>query len=128
MVGIFMNTDLFLFVRDPDMVDCLFTTRDLVEKDTYTRDLLFPLLGNGLFFVPTDEVWKNKRKAITSGLYKQRLLQFYKDAKRLIVDEMEDLQKNYVDTKIPVDLLPLSLSIVSRCIFYFLFGEDIAKN
>jgi hypothetical protein len=88
IIGLFFNTQLFLIIRDPEVVEHLYVTKDIIGKDDFMRDLLAPMIGGGLFFVPTDEVWKSKRKSISSGLYKGKLNNFLAQARPLVLEQL----------------------------------------
>jgi hypothetical protein len=68
------------------MIDYLYSNRGIMEKDNYFKDLLSPFLGDGLFFAPTNDIWRDRRKSITAVLYKKKLLHFYEDARKLLID------------------------------------------
>ena len=66
--------DVKLLVSDPHVLKDLYTTNNKLIDKTGQGEMMFKqMLGESFVFSKGDEIWKQKRKAVSHAFYKERL-------------------------------------------------------
>ena len=61
----------WVFTSDPDVVSDMYLAKNkLFNKHPHIQIITHPLLGNSSLFAVTDQVWKDRRKAMSAAFYK----------------------------------------------------------
>ena len=95
-----------LHINDPEILNELFVIKNkYFDKHPRFRNALFPLLGDTLTLLPSNENWKNKRKVVSTVFYKDKLSQM-----------------------IPIVISTVSKSLMTWKNEYALTGKDFIVN
>ena len=72
----------FLFISDPAVVSDMYMLKNkLFDKHPMVQNATYALIGRSILFADTDEVWKERRKALSVAFYKGKLVQMIETAK-----------------------------------------------
>ena len=80
----------WLFISDPDVIsDMYLKNNKFFNKHPMIQIITHPLLGNSSLFSRTDEVWRQRRKAMSAAFYKQKLGNLFEIAKSCMQGTLE---------------------------------------
>lgn len=72
--GICNNFEPVLHIRDPDMLQEIYVTKNkYFDKHPYLKGIFFPLLGESTLFEASNQSWAAKRKVLSTAFYKEKL-------------------------------------------------------
>ena len=64
-----------LFVTDPAMVQDIYVRYNrYFDKSGRFKNLLYDFFGNGLLFIESNELWREKRKHLSAAFYKEKMI------------------------------------------------------
>jgi cytochrome P450 len=116
-----------IFLRDLDMIQDLFVNKNkYFDKSEYTWRVLYPLFGDGIAFVPSNEEWAMRRKHVSVAFYKEKLLKFAEIMKGVVHDQMKEWEKKAA-TGENFNLIPAVQTIYQKIILSCAFGKDISE-
>lgn len=128
----FIGGKIQLLISDPDMVQELFTTRNLLtDKTTQNEVFLKDLLGNSFLFSKADELWKSKRKASAHAFYKERLnimMEVFKSKVEFYFNKWNKEIEASPNKSYKIDITEVFELIYSDTIISISFGEDISDQ
>lgn len=68
------------------------------EKDPIQRLIFKPFLGDSLVFIDGDEIWQQKRKAMSSAFYKEKLIKMTEVVNQVVTEKVKEMESMYVNT------------------------------
>ena len=69
-----------LFITDPAMVNEMYVSKNkYLDKHEAVGNALHPLMGDTLLFQSSNENWREKRRALTSVFYKDKIIKMMKN-------------------------------------------------
>lgn len=97
MVGMHLAGVSFLMINSPELVKEVFVDlAKYVTKNPWEQQLSEMFLGNGIFFKPSEHKdFPTHRKALSSSLFKNKLVLMMKEIKRVTFQHL----KRYKDTE-----------------------------
>ena len=119
-----------VFVSDPEVTNDIFNKHNkLTEKIDESARMFAPLLGSSLLFGPTDEDWRQKRKAVAHGFYKDRLRHMLSVLKDLMNERVTVWRQECKDNgSTTIDIAEVFGTMLSKNIIHIIFGEDMRDN
>jgi cytochrome P450 len=90
VIAMYNGFEPTLFISDPKILEELYVTKaKFLEKHPMMGRNQSPLTGDTIVFMPGNEQWAKKRKALSASFYKDRLVK--------MVEIVKDITKHYVD-------------------------------
>ena len=117
---------------DPQVMSDIFNKHNKkIDKVDEIAKMFEPLLGSSLLFGPTDEDWRQKRKACAHAFYKDRLKHMLEVLKgqinqRIIIWKSKIEQSDSGETQ--TNIAEEFASIFADNIINIAFGEDLRES
>lgn len=113
------------FVNRPDFIEqILLTNQPNYQKSHFTRRLLGPMLGNGLF-TSEGELWRRQRRIAAPAFHQRRIAGFVDTMAASTRGLLERWQGRREAFDVHEDMMALTLDIIARTMFSADFRSEI---
>ncbi len=127
--GIFNSFEPTLYIKDPDMLNEISTTKNkYFDKHPALKNIFAPLIKNSIIFDESNQLWATKRKTLSAAFYKEKLLKMIVLIKRELKKSLDMWKEKYVDTGKEMNIVQEMSDIFARIILSCAFGEDISEE
>lgn len=126
-----MGSMVSILVNRPEAIEALCVTYNkYYDKHPQSADFAKRIVGDSILFAPSDLKWQQKRKIMSSSLYKEKLRNMVEIIKEVTVRTLKDDWRNKMDEQgnnvieIVKDSSNLIMKIVLSCLFGVKGGEN----
>src|SRR5579859_3472781 len=105
-----------IVVNNPDLShDILVTNADKYSKPNFTKRLMEPIIGNGIF-LSDGEFWKRQRKLVQPAFHSKRI-GAYADIMVRYANDLANTWKDGEDRAIDYEMTDLTMRIIAKTLF-----------
>lgn len=118
----------WILVTDAHLIEEIFTKNNkFLTKDTYVKNLMYPLMGESILLSETNELWSNKRKVLSASFYKDKLLKMIELVRHVVGTSIEDWRERFIKRKEKFDLIEEVSLLQVKILLICALGEDISE-
>ncbi|TNV80087.1 hypothetical protein FGO68_gene16754 [Halteria grandinella] len=129
-VGLLLGSKLRLMVNRPEIVEeMLITQNKYYDKHPGTAGIIDFVVGKSILFAESDLQWQQKRKVISSALYKDRLRGMIETIKNVAIQAIQQdwlLQKD--QNGIQLEIVKIMQNLYMQVTLSCFFGHSLEVN
>ena len=96
VVGLLFGHGMNLFVMSAELLEDIYIHKNnFYDKSPLSQMMFAPYLGESTLLIASNDVWRNKRKAMSSAFYKSKLEKILENVKAVMDDKLLEWEQNY---------------------------------
>lgn len=128
IVGFVGGSKVILFIKDPNLLEEVFIKNNkYLSKDLFTKELLYPLMGESVLLSESSEFWSNKRKVLATSFYKDKLIKMITLVHGVINKTIEEWNSKFIEKNLAFDLIEEISLVFIRIMLVCALGVDITN-